>query len=227
MRLALDRGAGAPWRWLPQLPALAHRLPADAPLAGGGLLRGAGATTCACCCAWAGAERDSRARCILDAARCSRRPRVARAPATTGTSGARAPRCTLAVDTLGHLLALHVTPANEQERAQVADAGRRGPGGDRRDGRRWPTSTRATPGRSHRGRRPSGRHPAGGGQAAGGQARLRPAAPPLGRRAQLRLDRPLPPPRPRLRAAARMLAGLHFLAFACLMLHQFIHPWSP
>ena len=28
-----------------------------------------------------------------------------------------------AVDTLGHLLALHVTPANEQERAQVADVG--------------------------------------------------------------------------------------------------------
>src|SRR5690349_9152234 len=27
----------------------------------------------------------------------------------------------MAVDTLGHLLALHVTPANEQERAQVAD----------------------------------------------------------------------------------------------------------
>ena len=27
----------------------------------------------------------------------------------------------IAVDTLGHLLALHVTPANEQERAQVAE----------------------------------------------------------------------------------------------------------
>jgi transposase len=27
----------------------------------------------------------------------------------------------MAVDTLGHLLALHVTPANEQERAQVAE----------------------------------------------------------------------------------------------------------
>ena len=26
----------------------------------------------------------------------------------------------MAVDTLGHLLAMHVTPANEQERAQVA-----------------------------------------------------------------------------------------------------------
>ena len=27
----------------------------------------------------------------------------------------------LAVDTLGHLLALHVTPANEQDRAQVGE----------------------------------------------------------------------------------------------------------
>ena len=27
----------------------------------------------------------------------------------------------MAVDTLGHLLALHITPANEQERAQVAE----------------------------------------------------------------------------------------------------------
>jgi transposase len=31
----------------------------------------------------------------------------------------------LAVDTLGHLLALHVTPANEQERAQVAELSRK------------------------------------------------------------------------------------------------------
>ena len=29
----------------------------------------------------------------------------------------------MAVDTLGHLLALHVTPANEQERAQVKEPG--------------------------------------------------------------------------------------------------------
>jgi transposase len=30
----------------------------------------------------------------------------------------------VAVDTLGHLLALHVTPANEQDRAQVAELGK-------------------------------------------------------------------------------------------------------
>ena len=36
------------------------------------------------------------------------------------TSARRGPRC-VAVDTLGHLLALKVTAANEQERAQVAD----------------------------------------------------------------------------------------------------------
>ncbi len=33
----------------------------------------------------------------------------------------------MAVDTLGHLLALLVTPANEQERAQVPVPWRRGP----------------------------------------------------------------------------------------------------
>jgi transposase len=30
----------------------------------------------------------------------------------------------IAVDTLGHLLALHVTPANEQDRAQVGELAR-------------------------------------------------------------------------------------------------------
>ncbi len=42
------------------------------------------------------------------------------APATTAPSAARAPNSTRAVDTLGHLLMLHVTAANEQDRAQVA-----------------------------------------------------------------------------------------------------------
>ena len=34
-------------------------------------------------------------------------------------NGAKASLVHLAVDTLGHLLSLHVTPANEQDRAQV------------------------------------------------------------------------------------------------------------
>jgi transposase len=64
----------------------------------------------------------------------------------------------VAVDTLGHLLALRVTPANEQDLAQVGAWPRRC---RRRPASRWswPTSTRATPARRRRPRRPSGASP--------------------------------------------------------------------
>ena len=80
-----------------------------------------------------------------------------------------------AVDTLGHLLALVVTPANAQDRAQVAAL----------------AAAAAAEG-----------HPAGGGQAAGVQARLRAAVPPVGGGALLRQDRAVPALGTRLRAAA-------------------------
>lgn len=51
---------------------------------------------------------------------CSRRPRATRELATTVTNGARGRKVHIAVDTLGQLLATVVTPANAQERAQVA-----------------------------------------------------------------------------------------------------------
>ena len=107
-----------------------------------------------------------------------------------------------AVDTLGHLLALHVTPADEQDRAQVGHLARRGrPGGHRRSRRPRlcrPGLYRRSPGRGGQGQRHRSAcrpHPRG-------QAWLRPAAAQVGRRAFLRLGRPLPTPRPRLRAAA-------------------------
>lgn len=97
-----------------------------------------------------------------------------------------------AVDRLGHLLALHVNAATEQDRAQVeklaaemqqiteqsVELGLCRSGLHRRSrcagcGKAW--------------------HPAGGGQAYPGQARLRTAATPLGRGTQLRLGRSLPP----------------------------------
>lgn len=37
----------------------------------------------------------------------------------TAASAAMGPKVHMAVDTLGHLLVVHVTPANEQERDQV------------------------------------------------------------------------------------------------------------
>ena len=76
-------------------------------------------TTSAPCCAWPRGAPPSRARPSSTAARCAPRPRAAAAPATTGPSGRRARKLHAAVDTLGHLLALHVTPADEQDRAQV------------------------------------------------------------------------------------------------------------
>jgi transposase len=37
----------------------------------------------------------------------------------TGRSGSKGSKVHIAVDTLGHLLALHVTPADKQDRSQV------------------------------------------------------------------------------------------------------------
>ncbi len=105
----------------------------------------------------------------------------------------------LAVDTLGQLLAVLVTPANEQDRAQVAAlaeqiqevTGQSGGSGVRRS-RLYRSATGRGGGAT--------RHPARSGQTAHRQARLRALAPALGRRTQLRLDGPLPPVGPRLRA---------------------------
>jgi transposase len=100
-----------------------------------------------------------------------------------------------AVDTLGHLLALHVTAASEQDRARAA--GRRGPTDHRpQRGVGLCRSGLHGPDRSRRGG--SARHPVAGRQTHRGKARLRPAAKKMGRRAKLRLGRSFPPPRQRL-----------------------------
>ncbi len=85
----------------------------------------------------------------------------------------------VAVDTLGHLLALLVTPANEQERAQVEELAR-GVQAVTGDMWSWRTSIRVhRRGASGRSRRT--RHPAGGRQTARGQAGLRAFAAAVGR----------------------------------------------
>jgi DDE family transposase len=106
-----------------------------------------------------------------------------------------------AVDTLGQLLALQVTPANEQDRAQV------------------------------------GRLVAAAAEATG--IELQVVKLPAARQGFVLLPRRWVVERSfawasRFRRLARdyerlptMLAGLHFAAFACLMLHQFIHTLSP
>src|SRR6185437_16157168 len=162
---------------------------------------------------------------------------VARTVQSTPESGARAgyaghkrrkgSKVHLAVDTLGHLLALVVTPANEQERAQDADLARQ-----------VQDVTGETVELAYADQGYTGPEPAAAAAEQGIQL------------AVVKLEEAkhgfvLLPKRwvversfawtARFRRLARdyerlpaTLAGLHFLAFACLMLHQLIYPgWSP
>ncbi|WP_429401713.1 transposase [Paraburkholderia sp. MM5482-R1] len=124
----------------------------------------------------------------------------------------------MAVDTLGQLLAVHVTPANEQERAQVGELARQV---QQATGQTVKVAfadqaiyrRRACAGGTRR------RDRASGSQAAGGEKGLRAVAAPLGGRAQLRLAQPLSPTGQRLRAIARNLGWLALRrilrAYAC------------
>lgn len=121
----------------------------------------------------------------------------------------------MAVDTLGHLLALHVTPANADGRVEVG---------------RIAKAIQAETGESveiafvdqgYTGEKPAAAAPEHGiavevVKAAGGQARLRPAAKTMGGRAILRLGHPVPTARQRLRCA-QTLGDLPLVAFACVM----------
>ena len=152
---------------------------------------------------WSAGRADSPTAVILDSRTLQSTPGERRTgPATTGTRSARAARSTPAVDTLG-------APAG----AARHPGQRAGPGAGRR---RWPQAVQEVTGQTvelafvdqgytgerARGRRRRARHPLGGRQAARGQARLRAAAPALGRRALLRLGGALPPPGQRLRTVA-------------------------
>lgn len=111
----------------------------------------------------------------------------------------------VAVDTLGQLLAVHVTPADEQERAQVGvlcEAVQQATGQTVKLA--W--ADQGYTGEQPRQEAPSARHRLAGGQAARGQEGLRAVAAALGRRAQLCLGSALSPARARLRAPARRAA---------------------
>ena len=111
--------AGAPWRYLPNdLPpwpavyqqtqrwiaagcfeAMVHDLRA--------LLR------------WSAGRADTPTAVILDSATLQSTPESGHRAGYDGDKRRKGSKVHVAVDTLGHLLALHVTPANAQERAQV------------------------------------------------------------------------------------------------------------
>jgi transposase len=131
-----------------------------------------------------------------------------------------------AVDTLGQLLALHVTPANEQDRAQVA-----------RLAAAVQEATGAHVELAYVDQGYTGAAPAAAAQAKG--IELQGVKLPTARQGFVLLPKRWVVERSfawasRFRRLARdyerlptMLAGLHFAAFACLMLHQFIHTLSP
>lgn len=126
---------------------------------------------------------------------------------STPTSGGRAgydgakrkkgSKVHMAVDTLGHLLTLHVTPANEQDRDQVAQLAR----AVQEATQQQVELAYVDQGYTAVGSRTSGsgaRHHARSGEIAEGQARVRSTAAALGGRAQLRLGRSLSPSGTRL-----------------------------
>ena len=207
-RAALDRAYRCPWRYLPGDCRHGGGLPADPALARCWLLRGHGARP-ARDAALGGGPRDTPTAAIFDSATRQSTPESGHRAGYDGYKRRKGSKIHLAVDTLGELLAVLVTPADAQDREQVAalaaavqdatgqtvelafvDQGYTG---------EQPPRTR-----------PSARHPAGGRQAGGGQARLRAAAPALGGGALLRLGGALPPLGQRLRTVARNGGGLAF-----------------
>ncbi len=74
---------------------------------------------CALCCGWPKVARPNRRRPSLIVEPSNRRPKVEAARATMDAKRRKGSKIHMAVDTLGDLLALHVTAANEQDRAQV------------------------------------------------------------------------------------------------------------
>jgi len=161
--------------------------------------------TCAQCSASPPVGKASPVRWPWMDAPCSRVARAGRAVACDGYKRKRGSKVHMAVDTLGHLLTVHVTPANEQERAQVFElceavqvvtghtvklawANQGYMGGATQAGRKDPW------------------HRAAGDQAGRGEEGLRAVAQALGGRAQLCLGGALPAAGQALRAAARCAA---------------------
>ena len=174
-------------------------------------------TTCACSCGFRRPEPEPTA-AILDSRTLRSTPESGPRGGYDGHKGKKGSKVHAAVDTLGQLLALRVSPANEDDREEVKNSPRRY---SKRPGR---TSSSLTSIKDTRARASGARrrtwHPARSGQAQGGQARLRL----LPRRWVVERDfawasrfRRLVKDYERL---PETVAGLHFVAFACLFLQQ-------
>jgi transposase len=71
------------------------------------------------CYAWPPATRPTPTAAILDSRTLRSSPESGHRSGYDGAKRKRGSKVHAAVDTLGHLLALHITPANEQDRVQV------------------------------------------------------------------------------------------------------------
>ena len=75
--------------------------------------------TCARCCDWLRGRTEEPSAAVLDSHTLRSTPESGARAGWDGHKRTRGSKVNMAVDTLGHLLALHVTPANEGNRAAV------------------------------------------------------------------------------------------------------------
>src|SRR5215216_681348 len=119
-RVAPDRARRGPVAHAAdQFPAVGRGLPADPALARGRRLRSDGARP-AHVAALDQDRADDPTAAILDSRTVQSTPERGSRAGYDGHKRKKGSKIHLAVDTLGHLLALRVTPANAQDRAQVA-----------------------------------------------------------------------------------------------------------
>jgi transposase len=210
---------GAPWRYLPgdfpPWPAAGWTPGASRPWC----------TTCACSCACCRDARHSPARRFWDARVLQSSPESGARAGYSGHKRRKGSKVHLAVDTLGHLLALVVTPASADERTQVGVLA---------------AEVQAVTGEhvevAFVDQGYTGEEPATAAAEHGIQLEV--VKLPEAKRGFVLLPKRWIIERDfawtaRFRRLARdyerlpsVLAGLHFLAFACLMLHQLVHFFS-
>lgn len=113
---------GIPWRAMPNdLPPMACGVRSSDAAAAGGLLRGAGARSPRGAAPGRGAGRGAFRGGARQPHTARSTPESGRRAGWDGHKRVRGSKLHLAVDTLGHLLALRVTAASENDRAAVAE----------------------------------------------------------------------------------------------------------
>jgi len=179
--------------------------------------------TCALLRATAQREREPSA-AVLDSRTLRSSPESGHRAGYDGAKRKRGSKVHAAVDTLGHLLALHATPATADDRAEVG---------------RLAEAVQATTGESVEVAYVDQGYTGERAEAAAAEHGIRLEvvklpqakrgfvlfAPALGRRALLRLGHPLPPPRQRRRTSTRHRPGLALRRLRLLCSIRALQPW--